>query len=109
MPYDQLLADRLRQHLKSQKQISERKMFGGICFMYQGKMLCGVERDNMVVRVGPGQYEATLKQPHVRPMDFTGRPLRGFIYVSQAGLKTDKKMLYWIDQARNYVSNLPKK
>ncbi len=109
MPFDTQLADRIRQVLKNKRHISERKMFGGVCFMFQGKMLCGVEKNNMVVRVGPNQYEAALKASHVRPMDFTGKPLRGFIYVSQEGLKSDKKLLDWIDLARTYVSSLPPK
>jgi len=80
MAFDERLAQRIRQILKGARGVTEKRMFGGLCFLVRGKMCCGVERDHLVVRVGPEQYERALSKPHARPMDFTGRPLKGFVY-----------------------------
>ena len=72
-------------------------------------MCCGVVKDNLVVRVGPKNYEAALAEPYVRPMDFTGRPLRGFVVVSQNGYRTDVDLETWVKQAIEFVSSLPAK
>lgn len=84
-------------------------MFGGIAFMLHGKMCCGVVKDDLVVRVGPEQYEKALSQPHARPMDFTGRPLRGFVFVDPTGYKTDKPLAKWVEQAVEFAMTLPRK
>jgi len=88
MSYDEKLANRVRNCLKGKRGVSERKMFGGLCFMINGNMCCGVEKENLMVRVGPEQYKAALAKPHTRRMDFTGRPLKGFVYVSAQGYKS---------------------
>lgn len=109
MAFDEKLADRIRRRLKTKRGIVEKKMFGGLCFMVNGNMCCGVESDDLVVRVGPKQYENALKRKHARPMDFTGKPLRGFIYVSKDGYKNDAALQDWIELGLNFVATLPTK
>jgi hypothetical protein len=82
-------------------------MFGGIAFMVAGRMACGLVGDTLMVRVGPGEYEALLDAPHVRPMDFTGRPMRGFLYVEPEGIDTPRALRTWIDRAVGFVETQP--
>ncbi len=109
MPYDEKLTQRVRRQFKRNRGVTEKKMFGGICFMVNGNMACGVERNSLVIRVGPDNYEEALKKPHVRPMDFTGRPLKGFVYVNPLGYRTDAALRKWITQAIKFISSLPPK
>ena len=109
MAYDEKLADQIRDQFKGKGRITEKKMFGGLCFMMNGNMTCGVEKDNLVVRVGPDQYDWALKQKHTRPMDFTGRPLKGFVYVLPQGIKTPSSLKKWLDLATDFVNSLPSK
>jgi catechol 2,3-dioxygenase-like lactoylglutathione lyase family enzyme len=83
MAYDERLAARVRALLASRADVSERKMFGGLTFMVGGNMCCGVNGDELIVRLDPGHEDDALARPHVRPMDFTGRRMRGFITVQQ--------------------------
>lgn len=107
MAYDEGLARRLRDLLASQPELSERRMFGGVCFMLAGRMCCGVIGTNLVVRIGGEAYDAAAREPHVRPMDFTGRPLRGFLYVAPPGCRTDRALSRWLDRAVELVNALP--
>ena len=109
MPYNEQLAERIRKTLKNHKGIFERKMFGGICFMKNGNMACGIERDRLMVRVGPQKYETCLKMPHARVMDFTGRPLKGFIFVSEEGYKTPASLRKWVGLGVKFTQSLPAK
>ena len=109
MAYDEKLADRIRNLLARRKGFSERKMFGGISFMLRGNMCCGVNNDDLVVRVGPERYDEALADPHARPMDFTGRPLRGFVFVASGGYRTEKALAKWVRQATDFVESLPAK
>jgi len=109
MAYDEKLAGRVRTVLAGTRSLTEKKMFGGLAFMVRGHMCCGVEKDRLMVRVGPEQYETTLKRTHAREMDFTGRPLRGFVYVLPTGIKRQESLRQWIDMGLSYVSALPKK
>ena len=109
MAYDEVLAGRITTLLKRRRGITRKKMFGGLCFLMDGKMVCGVERNRLVVRVGPARYEALLKQPHVKPMDFTGRPLRGFVYVLPQGLQSRAALKMWIDRGLRYAKSVPAK
>lgn len=77
MPYNKELAKRVRKILSQEKDLTEKRMFGGLSFLLNGRMCCGVLRDDLVVRIGPKEYQQALEEPHARPMDFTGRPLRG--------------------------------
>lgn len=106
--YDEKLADRVRKSLAGRKKITERKMFGGIAFLLNGKMFCGVIKNDLVIRTGPEYYEKALAKPHARPMDFTGRPMRGFVYVGLGGCKTEKTLSAWVNSGFVYVVSLKK-
>ena len=99
MSYNEVLAARVKSVLKRRKGYMERKMFGGICFMLNGHMTSGVVKDDLMVRVGADGYEAALKLSHARPMDFTGRPLKGIIFVSPKGYATAASLNRWISRA----------
>ena len=109
MAYDEKLAERIRTSLKRKRNISERKMFGGVAFMASGNMFCGVVGEELMVRVGPDAYEEALRGNAVREMDFTGRPMRGMIYVGKAGIKTDAKLSEWIEKGLRFAKSLPPK
>src|SRR3954467_14755998 len=96
MPYDEGLAERLRVILGEQPGVSEKQMFGGLCFLLDGKMCCGVVKDELMVRVGAERHAEALKQPHARVMDFTGTPLSGFIFVSAGGIDLDADLERWV-------------
>lgn len=100
MAYNEKLADRVREALAPHgKLVEEKKMMGGLTFMLRGKMCCGIVNNDLMVRISPDVYEEALEQPHVRPMDFTGRPMKGFIFVDEQGCRTSKTLRYWIDLA----------
>src|SRR5579862_1644702 len=86
--HDETTAVRIRAVLADRGDVVEKRMFGGLCFMVNGQMCCGLTRTDFIVRVGKDAYEDALAQPHVRPMDFTGRPLAGMVYVDPAGYRT---------------------
>ncbi len=109
MAYDEQLADRVRGVLAQRKDVSEKKMFGGLSFMLGGNMCCGVDKDNLMVRVGPEQHEAALAQPHARPMDFTGRPLKGMVYVGSEGYRSDAAPAVWVKRGVDFAASLPAK
>ena len=109
MAYDEQLADRVRGVLARRKDVSEKKMFGGLSFMLGGNMCCGVDKDNLMIRVGPEQYETALAQPHARPMDFTGRPLKGMVYVDPEGYRTDAALAAWVKRGVGFAASLPAK
>jgi TfoX/Sxy family transcriptional regulator of competence genes len=99
MAYDEALAERIRNHLSGRSDVSERKMFGGIAFMVAGRMAVGVIREDLMVKVGPEGNDDALAQPHARPMDFTGRPMHGMVYVAPPGTASDDDLGRWIDRA----------
>lgn len=107
MPYDTALATRVREHLATHG-FTERAMFGGLCFLVNGHMVCGVTSE-LMVRVGKDAYEAALADPHARPMDFTGRPLAGYVYVAAEGTRTRAALGRWLERAVGYVGTLPAK
>ncbi|MDJ0656550.1 MAG: TfoX/Sxy family protein [Xanthomonadales bacterium] len=109
MPYDQGLAERLRDCYAETEGVGEKKMFGGIAFMVGGHMSCGVVRDTLMVRVGPDRYESALARPHAREMDFTGRAMKGFVYVSPDGFESDDDLNQWVELSLQFVSTLPPK
>ena len=103
MAYDEKLADRIRQALVPRADVAEKKMFGGIAFLLDGKMFCGIVKDDLMVRVGPERCEAALAEAHVRPMDFTGRPMNGYVYVGRGGSRTVKAIAKWVEQGAAFV------
>ena len=108
MAYDEDLADRVRAVLPRGDTVTERQMFGGLAFMLGGHMFCGVVKDTLMVRLGPQSTARALEQPHVRPMDFTGRPMNGMVFVEPAGLRGDA-LRRWVDAAACYARSLPSK
>ena len=109
MAYNEKLAGRIREILALRSGLDETKMFGGLSFTLGGNMCFGVIKDDLVVRVGPDSYEIALSRPHARPMDFTGRPMRGMVYVGPDGYKTDEELKYWLDQGLSFAASLPPK
>ena len=108
MAYDPDLAERLRKALSRRNGISEKRMFGGICFLLNGNMLCGVETGRFMFRVGKEQQAVALSKPGATPMDFTGRPSGGMVWV--AARECDGRALAgWIALAENFVGRLPRK
>ncbi len=109
MAYDEKLARRIRNLLEKHRGLAEKKMFGGLCFMLRGHMCCGIVNDQLVIRTGPLQYEDALAKAHVHPMDFTGRPLKGFVYVAADGFRTAKSLAAWIERGVQFIQTLPPK
>ncbi len=109
MAYDERLAERIRGYFKRRKGVEEKRMFGGLCFMLNGHMCCGVEKDRLMVRVAPDCYETFLKKPHAREMDFTGKPLKGFLFVSEGGYRTAAGLAFWLDEAVECARGKPPK
>lgn len=109
MSYSEKLAARVSGYLKHHESYDERKMFGGLAMMLNGNMCCGIVGEELMARVGPDQYENCLKVPYVRQMDFTGKPLRGMIYIAQAGFETDEQLKGWIDMSEDFALSLPPK
>jgi len=106
--YDEDLASRVRAVLPPAEAVTERQMFGGLAFMLGGHMFCGVVKDTLMVRLGPDGAGRALGQPHVRPMDFTRRPMKGMVFVEPSGLQGDAPRR-WGDAAACYVRSLPPK
>jgi hypothetical protein len=102
--YDERLAQRIRTCLAGRADVVEKKMFGGLCFMVGGAMCCGLTKTDFMVRVGPDQYDDALAQPHARPMDFTGRPLKGMVYVSPEGIRTEAALARWVRRGLAFLS-----
>jgi TfoX/Sxy family transcriptional regulator of competence genes len=109
MAYDEALADRIRDAIGPRKGVTEKKMFGGVAFLLDGKMFCGVTKDDLMVRVGPERYEASLAKAHVRPMDFTGRPMNGYVFVGAEGTRKIDAIRKWVELASDFVAALPRK
>ena len=109
MAYSESLASRIRTVLKRGRGMGEQKMFGGVCFSVNGHMVCGVVKDDLMVRVGPEAYQESLKRMNTRPMDFTGRPMVGYVYVSAAGIRSEPSLKNWLGVGVAYVRSLPPK
>jgi hypothetical protein len=108
VPHDPHLAERMRAALKHRAGVTEKKMFGGYCWMLRGNMLCGVEVGRFMFRVGKDLEAEALGRPGASPMDITGRPMRGFVWVRAEGARA-KALQTWIDLAALYVGELPEK
>jgi len=109
MAYSEELADRVRSALGPDRRVTEIKMFGGLCLMVRGHMTCGVVGDELMLRVGPDLYPSTVKRRHARPMDFTGKPMPGMIYVGAEGCSTTHAVKGWVDRALAFNETLPPK
>ena len=109
MAYDEGLAQRIREVLEENSGLVEKKMFGGIAFMLQGNMSCGVIGEELIVRVGPERFEAAIGKSHTRAFDFSGRPMKGWIVVESEGYESDRDLENWIGQGVDYALSLPAK
>ncbi|PWB40774.1 MAG: RNA methyltransferase [Rhodocyclales bacterium] len=109
MAYDEGLAERLRELLPDRPGITEKKMFGGLCLLSRGHMFVGIVGEALMARVGPAAYEKALRRPHARMMDFTGRPMKGYVFVDPPGYEEDRDLKRWVEESLKFVSTLPDK
>lgn len=107
MAYDEGLAARVREILEEQSVPDERKMFGGLAFMVKGHMCCGVLKDDLMLRLDTDVAKKALEDPNVRPMDFTGRPMKNFVFVSPKGTNTEARLRRHVQAALDFVETLP--
>ena len=109
MPYSELLAIRIRAALGPLPNLVEKKMFGGVGFLVNGNMACGVHKNDLIVRVGVAKYAEALSQPHTGPFDMTGRPMAGWVMVGQGGCETERNLKAWIELGLAFARSLPAK
>ena len=109
MAFDEGLAARLREYLNDRSGVEERRMFGGLAFLVNGHMSCGINGTSLMLRLGKQGVDAALQEPHTRPMDFTGRPLSTMLYVDPDGFQEDADLAAWIDRAVAFGRSLPPK
>lgn len=109
MSYDEKLGARIEGRIGAVKGVTSKAMFGGIAWMLGGNMAVGIVKDELMVRVGPERHEALLREPHARPMDFAGRPMKGYLFVGPKGCATDADLGRWIGRALEFVGTLPAK
>ena len=103
MAYNEKLADRTREIIAlTHKNVEEKKMFGGLCFMVNDKMCLGVEKERLMVRLDPAKFDEVMEKEGCRPMDFTGKIMKGYVFVDIVALNTKKKLEYWIKLALEY-------
>lgn len=109
MAFDEQLGDRIREILGPRADVTERRMFGGLAFLLDGKMFVGIVKDELMVRVGAEAHEAAIARRHARTMDFTGRPMVGYVFVAPPGCKSAALVGPWVAQALAHVATLPAK
>ena len=109
MAYDRGLAQRVREVLATRPNISEREMFGGLAFLVDGKMFVGIRNSSLMARIGPEHDQDALAMPHVRVMDFTGRPMKGYVYIDPPAISTDPDLKAWVLWCVEFVARLPGK
>lgn len=109
MAFDEALAARLRAQLAARQDVGEKRMFGGLAFMVRGHMCLGIREDTLMARVGSDAYEAALREHGARPMDFTGKPMKGYVYVAPAGLAEAQQLAGWVARCLAFNDSLPAK
>ena len=109
MAYDEKLAERIRAATSGIKGVTEKAMFGGIAWLTGGNMFLGTLKDELMVRVGKEAHDVEVRRPHARIMDFTGRPMKGYIIVAAPGVNTEAQVRAWADRALSHVNTLPAK
>ncbi|WP_151481707.1 TfoX/Sxy family protein [Streptomyces albicerus] len=109
MAYDEGLAERIRERLGAEPDVTEKRMFGGIAFLHRGNMAVGVSGDDLMVRVGPDATDTALSRPGTRVFDMTGRPMRGWILVAGSALAEDDVLGDWVDEGHAFAASLPPK
>jgi TfoX/Sxy family transcriptional regulator of competence genes len=105
--YNEELAERVREALSDRADVEEKKMFGGLTFMVAGQMCCGVLKNDLIVRIEPTEFDMLVAQPHVRPFDFTGRPMQGMLYVDNRALADPEALRTWVQRGTEYVKAHP--
>lgn len=108
MAYNLKLAERIRSELNGMLFV-EKKMFGGVGFLLNGNLACGVNKENLIVRVDPEKHSALLKKPHAKPFDLTGKPMKRWLVVEADGVKTDKLLSTWVKEGFEFALTLPPK
>lgn len=109
MAFDEYLAGRIRKALGRTPGITEKKMFGGVAFLRHGLMFVGVTGSTLMARVGKQAYEDALAREHVRVMDFTGKPMAGYVFIDEPGIAGEQDLRFWLDRCLAFVSTLPPK
>jgi TfoX/Sxy family transcriptional regulator of competence genes len=109
MAFDEGVAERIRALLADQADVQERKMFGGLRFLCGGNMACGIVGEELMVRVGPDGWSDALKEPHAREMNFTGRSMKGMVYIGVDGFAEDGDFARWVEQGTSYARSLEPK
>lgn len=109
MAFDQALAQRVREVVAGRPGISERSMFGGLAFLVDGKMFVGIRNASLMARVGPERHADALAMPHVRVMDFTGRPMKGYVYIDPPAIAAEGDLKAWVLWCVQHVAQLPHK
>ncbi len=109
MAFDEGLAQRIREEIGELPGMIEKKMFGGVGFILQGNMACGVHKDSMIVRLGLEDYDQALSKPHTRVFDMTGRAMRGWVLVDPPGFEDDEDLHKWIHAGVTFAASLPPK
>jgi len=109
LAYDEGLAQRIRELFHDRREVDERKMFGGLCFMVSNHMCCGIVGERLMARVGPKKYEECLGMAHAHEMDFTGRAMKGLIYVTPEGIESEAELDQWLTLCLEFVDSLPPK
>ena len=107
MAYNEALANRIREALARERGVDEIKMMGGLCFMIGGHMALGIVGEELMIRVGPDGYQRALARLHTREMDFTGRSMKGFVFVQPAGFRTKRSLESWVSLAATFAKSLP--
>lgn len=102
MAYNEKLANRIRELLLNKRSVEEKKMMGGLTFMVNNKMCVGILKDDLMARIDPEVYESALERRGCREMDFTGRPMKGFVFIDPEGTKSKKDLEFWIKLALDY-------
>ena len=109
MAFDDKLAERIRKQLAKRRDLTEKKMFGGLAFLLNGNMCCGVHGQELIVRLDPEQTHQALRQRHTRVFDLSGRPMKGWILVQAKGLTTEAALAKWVQTGVKYAASLPAK
>ena len=109
MAYDEGLAERLHDYFEGRDDVEVKKMFGGLCFMVSNHMCCGIVGDTLMARVGPNAYDECLSKKHTREMDFTGKAMKGMVYVAPEGIAEDLDLKRWIETCEKFIKSLPPK
>ncbi|KAF0243450.1 MAG: hypothetical protein FD180_3340 [Planctomycetota bacterium] len=109
MSYDEKLKARIEKQVGGARGVTSKKMFGGVAWMKGGNMFAGIVKNDLMVRVGPGRHDEFVREPNARVMDFTGRPMRGYVFVSPAGCAKDADLKRWIGRGMEFAATLPAK